>query len=264
MGEEEAWSDLAAVMEESIHGQDDVRTSLARPYVLRLYAHRASDVLARGRQVWTLAGAGHRLAAGVIRAGIAVIVVAGLWAMATDRIDGARLTAVWLLALGFGGTVEHISRMVPELQYALGAWGRVQLLRDPPQEPAGGARPDRGRPGRAGPDVPLSGRQTPAAAPPARREPDVLPRPVLRAHRPHRLRQVDPGQGADPRRRRAARHGLPRRHRHRSTWTSRRCAGGSPSCRSAPRSSPAPSRRTSPCSTPRCCERAARRWTSSA
>src|SRR5215475_5075901 len=38
MAEEEAWSDLAAVMEESIHGQDDVRTSLARPYVLRLYA----------------------------------------------------------------------------------------------------------------------------------------------------------------------------------------------------------------------------------
>ena len=47
MGEEEAWSDLAAVMEESIHGQDDVRTSLARPYVLRLYAQRASQVLAR-------------------------------------------------------------------------------------------------------------------------------------------------------------------------------------------------------------------------
>src|SRR6266511_3616867 len=52
MGEEEAWSDLAAVMEESIHGQDDVRTSLARPYVLRLYARRASRVLARGRVVW--------------------------------------------------------------------------------------------------------------------------------------------------------------------------------------------------------------------
>jgi ABC-type multidrug transport system fused ATPase/permease subunit len=32
MDEEEAWSDLAAVMEESVHGQDDVRTSLARPY----------------------------------------------------------------------------------------------------------------------------------------------------------------------------------------------------------------------------------------
>ena len=52
MAEEEAWSDLAAVMEESIHGQDDVRTSLARPYVLRLFARRASVVLERGRRVW--------------------------------------------------------------------------------------------------------------------------------------------------------------------------------------------------------------------
>src|SRR4051812_34053397 len=87
MGEEEAWSDLAAVMEESIHGQDDVRTSLARPYVLRLYAHRASVVLARGRQVWTRSGAVTAVAAGTVRAGIAAIVVAGLWAMTTDRID---------------------------------------------------------------------------------------------------------------------------------------------------------------------------------
>ena len=54
MDEEEAWSDLAAVMEESIHGQDDVRTSLARPYVLSLYAQRASEVLRRGRKVWLM------------------------------------------------------------------------------------------------------------------------------------------------------------------------------------------------------------------
>ena len=31
--------------------------------------------------------------------------------------------------------------MVPELQNALGAWGRVQLLRDVAQEPADGAAP---------------------------------------------------------------------------------------------------------------------------
>ncbi|MGI5177083.1 ATP-binding cassette domain-containing protein [Dactylosporangium sp. CA-152071] len=141
MGEEEAWSDLAALMEESIHGQDDVRTSLARPYVLRLYARRASVVLERGRQVWTRSGAVTAVAAGTVRAGIAVIVVAGLWAMTSGHIDGARLTAVWLLALGFGATVEHTSRMVPELQYALGAWGRVLLLRDSRQEPLGGAAP---------------------------------------------------------------------------------------------------------------------------
>jgi ABC-type multidrug transport system fused ATPase/permease subunit len=141
MGEEEAWSDLAAVMEESIHGQDDVRTSLARPYVLRLYARRAKEVLDRGRRVWTMSAKVEAIAAGVIRAGIAAVVVGGAVALAAGRIDGARLTAVWMLALAFGATVEQVSRMVPELQYALGAWGRVQLLRETPQEPAGGVPP---------------------------------------------------------------------------------------------------------------------------
>ncbi|GAA0725244.1 ABC transporter ATP-binding protein [Dactylosporangium roseum] len=141
MAEEEAWSDLAAVMEESIHGQDDVRTTLARPYVLRLYARRASRVLSRGRKVWNRSAAVTSVASGFVRFGIAVVVLAGVWALATDRIDSARLTAVWLLALGFGATVEHTSRMVPELQYALGAWGRVQLLRDSEQEPTGGLPP---------------------------------------------------------------------------------------------------------------------------
>jgi ATP-binding cassette, subfamily B, bacterial len=144
MGEEEAWSDLAATMEESIHGQDDVRTSLARPYVLRLFAQRASQVLSRGRRVWAMSARVTAIASGVTRAGIAAVVVGGVWALATDRIDGARLTAVWLLALAFGGTVEHVSRTVPELQYALGAWGRVQLLRAARQEPYGGVAPEDG------------------------------------------------------------------------------------------------------------------------
>ena len=61
-------------MEESIHGQDDVRTSLARPYVLRLYARRASEVLARGRRVWRLSARVTAIAAGVTRAGIAAVV----------------------------------------------------------------------------------------------------------------------------------------------------------------------------------------------
>jgi ATP-binding cassette, subfamily B, bacterial len=141
MGEEEAWSDLAAVMEESIHGQDDVRTSLARPYVLRLYARRAKAVLDRGRRTWTMSARVTAIASGVIRAGIAALVVGGALALAAGRIDSARLTAVWMLSLAFGGTVEHVSRMVPELQYALGAWGRVQLLRGAPQEPEGGIPP---------------------------------------------------------------------------------------------------------------------------
>jgi ABC-type multidrug transport system fused ATPase/permease subunit len=144
MGEEEAWSDLAAVMEEAIHGQDDVRTSLARPYVLRLHAQRASSVLARGRRVWAMSARVTTIASGVTRAGIAAVMLGGVWALATDRIDGARLTAVWLLALAFGTTVEHVSRMVPELQYALGAWGRVRLLGAARQEPSGGTAPTDG------------------------------------------------------------------------------------------------------------------------
>ncbi|WDZ87495.1 ABC transporter ATP-binding protein [Micromonospora cathayae] len=141
MAEEEAWSDLAAVMEESIHGQDDVRTTLARPYVLRLYAQRAARVLRRGRRVWLLTARVTTVAAGVTRAGIAAVVLGGGWALVTGQVDAARLTAVWLLALAFGGTVEHATRMVPQLQHALGAWARVQLLADARQEPAGGASP---------------------------------------------------------------------------------------------------------------------------
>ena len=144
MAEEEAWSDLAAVMEESIHGQDDVRTSLARPYVLRLYARRASVVLERGRRVWASSAWVTVVASVVTRGGVAAIVIGGAWALADGRINGARLTAVWLLALAFAGTVEHVSRMVPELQYALGAWGRVQLLRASPQERADGDPPTDG------------------------------------------------------------------------------------------------------------------------
>ncbi|MFU8871224.1 ATP-binding cassette domain-containing protein [Micromonospora sp. SL4-19] len=141
MAEEEAWSDLAAVMEEAVHGQDDVRTSLARPYVLRLYARRAAEVIARGGRVFRMSARVTAIAAGGIRGGIAAVVLAGAWALAAGRVDGARLTAIWLLALAFGATVEHIARWVPHLQYALGAWARVQLLAAARQEPVGGVAP---------------------------------------------------------------------------------------------------------------------------
>ncbi|MFD6751910.1 ATP-binding cassette domain-containing protein [Micromonospora gifhornensis] len=141
MKEEAAWSDLAAVMEESIHGQDDVRTSLARPYVLRLYARRASEVLRRGLVVWRMGAQVNSIAAGVTRAGIVLVVLGGVWAFGTGRVDAAQLTAIWLLALSLGMTVEHISRMVPDVQHALGAWGRVQLLQNAEQEPTGGDSP---------------------------------------------------------------------------------------------------------------------------
>jgi ABC-type multidrug transport system fused ATPase/permease subunit len=173
MHEEEAWSDLAAVMEESIHGQDDVRTSLARPYVLRLYAQRASQVLARGRRVWTMSAKVTAIATGITRAGIALVVIGGVWALVTGRVDGARLTAIWLLAMAFGATVEHISRMVPEIQYALGAWGRVQLLAASAQEPVGGRAPVDGDLVVRGLTFAYPTRDTDAERPPALAEVDL-------------------------------------------------------------------------------------------
>src|SRR4051812_40818718 len=136
--EEEAWSDLAAVMEEAIHGQDDVRTSLGQAYVLRLYALRASAVMRLGTVVWKASARVSAIASAAVRGGIALLVAGGAWALATGHVDGARLTAIWVLALGYGATVEMISRMVSELQYGLGAWQRVQLLLATPQEPEGG------------------------------------------------------------------------------------------------------------------------------
>ncbi|GGK91496.1 ATP-binding cassette domain-containing protein [Mangrovihabitans endophyticus] len=144
ISEEEAWSDMAAAMEEAIHGQDDVRTSLAAPYVRALFARRAAEVLRRGRRVWRMSARVTMSAGAITRVLIAALVLIGVWALAGGHIDGARLTAVWLLALGFGGTLEHVTRMVPELQNALGAWSRVQLLRNVPQEPTAGAPPRAG------------------------------------------------------------------------------------------------------------------------
>jgi ATP-binding cassette subfamily B protein len=141
IAEEESWSDLAAVMEESIHGQDDVRTSLAAPYVRKLFAERTRIVLERGRRVWRTSARITTAAGAITRSLIAVLVVAGAWGLTAGVIDGARLTGVWLLALGFGGTLEHVTRMVPELQNALGAWSRVQLLRAVRQEPTEGVPP---------------------------------------------------------------------------------------------------------------------------
>src|SRR5947208_3335639 len=88
--EEEAWSGLAAVMEESIHGQDDVRTTLGQAYVLRLFARRASQVLARGRVVFVASSKVSVIASAAIRTCIAALVVGGAWGLATGAISPER------------------------------------------------------------------------------------------------------------------------------------------------------------------------------
>ena len=109
MLEEEAWSDLAAVMEEAIHGQDDVRTSLARPYVLRLYARRARVVLERGRRVWRMAASvlGQSFWIGAV--GLAVAFpVALLLGDALDLLGVKVLFPLWLLGPAAGLTMTTV------------------------------------------------------------------------------------------------------------------------------------------------------------
>ena len=143
MAEEEAWSDLAAVMEESIHGQDDVRTSLARPYVLRLYARRAAEVLARGRPGVAALRPGHhprrRRGSGS---------ASPRWCSAAPgRSPPAGSTApgsppIWLLALAFGGDRRaHQPAGAASCSTRSAPGRRVQLLAGSRQEPAGGAAP---------------------------------------------------------------------------------------------------------------------------
>src|SRR5262249_59980528 len=127
------------------------------------------------RVVWAMAARVTTAASVVTSAAIAAVVVGGGWALASGRIDGARLTAVWLLALAYGGTVEHISRMVPDLQYALGAWARVQLLRSSRQEPAGGAGPAEPDPTPPRPTLPFPGPPGGAARPAPRRGDPAFP-----------------------------------------------------------------------------------------
>ncbi|MDQ1294560.1 MAG: ATP-binding cassette, subfamily bacterial [Actinomycetota bacterium] len=136
--EEEAWSDLVAVMEEAVHGQDDVRTAAGRPWVLQLFAQRAAVVLDRAKKVWILAGTVITASVSMIHLVLGVVVVAGSWALGTGRIDAARLTSIWLLMGAFALAVEHVSQILPELQNVLGAWGRIRTLADSPQEPVGG------------------------------------------------------------------------------------------------------------------------------
>lgn len=139
--EEAAWSDLAAVLEEGVHGQDDVRTTLAQPYVLRLYAQRSAEVLARGRRVWRLSAYLVCGALAMVTLVMAALVVSGAWLIGDGRLEAAALTSAWVLMLAYAGTVTTISHNVAELQNALGAWTRVRLLLDSPQEPAGGEAP---------------------------------------------------------------------------------------------------------------------------
>ncbi|MFP5070604.1 ATP-binding cassette domain-containing protein [Pseudonocardia nantongensis] len=139
VAEETAWSDHSAQLEEAVAGQDDVRTALGQPHVVRGYATRAAEVL---RRVGATCLASTRVG---LRTGLVAhlllgaIALGGVWLVADDPGGIAALVTLWILATAFVGQIDAIVDRMPEIQAGLGALTRVASLLSAEREPDGGA-----------------------------------------------------------------------------------------------------------------------------
>lgn len=139
LDEEAAWSEHAALLEEAVAGRDDVRSSLGQPHVVREYATRSRDVLARvaaSRSASTRAGLRTGL---VMHAMLAAVAVGGVALVGGGGLGVAELVTLWLLVTAFAGQLGQMANRLPELQAGIGALTRVAGLLTAPQDPVGGA-----------------------------------------------------------------------------------------------------------------------------
>jgi len=144
LAEEAAWSDHNAQLEEAVAGRDDVRASLGQPHVVRRYADRAAQVLARVAATCR-ASASVGLRTGlVVHAMLAALGVGGVALVGGGRLSVAELVTLWLLVTTFVGQLTQVSHHLPELQAGLGALARVRSMLDAEREPSGGAPVPRG------------------------------------------------------------------------------------------------------------------------
>ncbi|WP_345423243.1 ABC transporter ATP-binding protein [Pseudonocardia xishanensis] len=139
VAEEEAWSEHAAQLEEAVAGQDDIRTSLGQPHVVRGYAARAAVVMARVRAT-RVATTAVTFRTGLVTHGLlGAVLLGGVWLVSGSGAAGvAGLVALWLLASAFVAQVDEIANQLPEIQAGLGALTRVSTLLTAPREPADG------------------------------------------------------------------------------------------------------------------------------
>ncbi|WP_224386711.1 ABC transporter ATP-binding protein [Pseudonocardia sp. ICBG1293] len=138
VAEETAWSDHAAQLEESIAGQDDVRTSLGQPHVVAGFARRAATVVARTHEVCRIATRLGLRTGAVAHALLGALALGGVWLVAGDPGGIAALVTLWLLATAFVGQVDAIVDRMPDIQAGLGALTRVSSLLETEREPEGG------------------------------------------------------------------------------------------------------------------------------
>ncbi|WP_447647020.1 ATP-binding cassette domain-containing protein [Nocardioides zeae] len=137
--EEVAWTDHATAFEEGIAARDDLRTSLGQAYVVRRASELAAVVHERlrsvvQRQIQVTYRTGlllHGLLAGVGVVGVALVL--------GDGLTVARLVTLFLVTTLFVGQVEEMARHLPDLQAGLGALVRLRQLHEAEREPTDGA-----------------------------------------------------------------------------------------------------------------------------
>lgn len=138
VAEEEAWSAHSAQLEEAVAGRDDVRSSLGQAHVVRQYAERARDVLARVGATSTVSAAVTARTGLVLHSLLAGLAVAAVALVADRGMSVGRLVTLWLLVSTVVGRLSELTYQLPELQSGLGALRRIGSLLEAPQEPVGG------------------------------------------------------------------------------------------------------------------------------
>ena len=137
--EEVAWSDHTAQLEEAVAGRDDVRSSMGQPHVVRQYARRGQELLNRVRARANTSAVVMLRTGLVLHLVLAVLAVAGVALVSSERLSLAELVTLWLLATAFIGQLGRVADHLPELQAGLGALARIRSLLAAPQEADGGA-----------------------------------------------------------------------------------------------------------------------------
>ncbi|WP_409482913.1 ATP-binding cassette domain-containing protein [Arsenicicoccus dermatophilus] len=141
--EEAAWTDHAAMLEEGIAGQDDLRTSLGQPFAVRRLAGLSAEVHRRFHEVLVLERAVTLRTGLVLHSLLAVVAVVGVVLVSGHRLSVPQLVTLFMITATFVGYVGRVADQLPDLQAGLGAVLRLrQLMAVEPEPVGGGSLPD--------------------------------------------------------------------------------------------------------------------------
>jgi ATP-binding cassette, subfamily B, bacterial len=120
--EEVAWSDHTAQLEEAVAGRDDVRSSLGQPHVIRQYALRGQELVNRVRARSNTSALVMLRTGLVLHLLLAVLAIAGVALVSTDRLSVAEPLTLWLLATAFIGQLSRVADHLPDLRPDSARW----------------------------------------------------------------------------------------------------------------------------------------------